>query len=211
MRISFIVRPVVLSFDAMIMATTRQDIMLQGLDLLSVRGLDASTLGVLAQRVGLSKSGLFAHFKSKDELQLALLDQSARTADRLFVAPAMSRQEGLPRLRALVKGWLGWTTRAGLSGGCPLSAGMFEYDDQPNGRVRRRLLHLERKWRELLGALTQEAVDLGHLTDHLDIDQFVWELCGIYLSHHVSLRFVRDRKATRRAVTAFNALVERSK
>jgi AcrR family transcriptional regulator len=189
--------------------TSRDRILDCGANLLSKAGLNGVTLGSLADLSGMSKSGLFAHFKSKEELQIQLLERSAELAREHVVAPALQAPEGLPRLRKLVSGWLGWSRRAGLEGGCPVAAGMFELDDSP-GPVRDHLLKMERFWRGLLLELVERAVELKHLRTDLDSDQFVWELCGIYLSHHASLRFVRDRKADERAAIAFEALIERS-
>ncbi len=188
---------------------TRARILDRGLDLLSTGGLAGITIGGLAERAGMSKSGLFAHFGSREEVQLGLLEYTAQTAQRSVVAPAMRVEEGLPRLRALVGRWFGWTERAGLAGGCPVAAGMFELDDA-DSPVRARLLAMEEHWRGFLGALTAEAVARGHLRADLDVEQFVWELCGIYLSHHASLRFVRDPRANERAAQAFDALVARA-
>ena len=103
--------------------TTRERILEHGLALMSQSGLGGVTLGVLADQVGMSKSGLFAHFKSKDEVQIGLLDHMARFADERVVRPAMTRPEGLARLEALVRNWFGWAQRAGLPGGCPVAAG----------------------------------------------------------------------------------------
>ena len=167
------------------------------------------TVGTLAERTGMSKSGLFAHFGSKDKLQIRLLERATEIAAESVVRPAMAVPEGLPRLVALVHNWLGWTQRAGLDGGCPVAAGLFELDDC-EGPVRDRLLQMEQQWRALLGQLVKRAMALKHLRKDLDVDQFVWELCGIYLSHHASLRFVRDQKANKRAATAFEALVARA-
>ena len=177
---------------------------------MSRSGISGVTLGVLAEQTGMSKSGLFAHFGSKEEVQLGLLEQTAVTAERIVVAPTMIFPEGLERLKAVVRNWLGWTARAGLSGGCPVAAGMFELDDLESP-VRERLLAVERHWRGFLKLLTQQAVEEHELRGDLDVDQFVWELCGIYLSHHASFRFVRDPKADQRAHRAFNALLENAK
>jgi AcrR family transcriptional regulator len=186
---------------------TRNRILSDGVDLLSQVGLAGVTLGMLAEKVGLSKSGLFAHFLSKSEVQIALLNQAADVANAHVVAPAMRATVGLPRLRALVNRWLGWATRAGLPGGCPIVAAMFEVDDI-EGDVRDTVSKLEASWRALLTGLVQEAVGHGHLRDDLDVDQFVWELCGIYLSHHASWRFIRDPKCDARAAKAFESLVQ---
>ena len=190
-------------------STTREKILNEGLSLASQAGLEGVTLGVLATQVGMSKSGLFAHFRSKEAVQISLLEQTQALGDPVIVAPAMREPEGLPRLKALVRNWFGWSTRAGLPGGCPVAAGMFEYDDVESP-VRDKILELETSWRSLLAGLVRESVKEGHLRRDLDIDQFVWELCGIYLAHHTASRFVRSPDANKRAETAFNALLERS-
>jgi AcrR family transcriptional regulator len=190
--------------------TTRQRIMNRGLALVSRSGLGGLTLGVLADDVGMSKSGLFAHFKSKDEMQTFLLEYATEYGRPFIIEPALREPEGLPRLRTLVQHWFGWAPRSGLPGGCPLAAGMFEYDDI-EGPVRDKIAELEKAWTGLLRELTQRAVELGHLKKNLDIDQFVWEIGGIYLAHHVSQRFSRSPDSDGRADQAFDALIERSR
>jgi AcrR family transcriptional regulator len=190
-------------------APTRERILNQGLALMSQSGLTGVTLGLLADQVGMSKSGLFAHFHSKEEVQIGLLRHMAQFAAERVVQPAMRAEAGLPRLKALVKNWFGWAQRAGLPGGCPVAAGLFEFDDI-DGAVRNQILAMESEWRGLLKQLVQEAIDHGHLATRLDIDQFVWELCGIYLSHHAAHRFLRAKDADTRANTAFQALLARA-
>jgi AcrR family transcriptional regulator len=190
-------------------ASTRERILEQGLALMSQSGLTGVTLGLLADHVGMSKSGLFAHFHSKEELQIGLLQHMGQFAIAQVVAPAMRAEEGLPRLKALVRKWFGWAQRAGLPGGCPVAAGLFEFDDV-EGAVRNQILKMESEWRGLLKRLVAEAVNRGDLRRDLDIDQFVWELCGIYLSHHAAHRFLRAADADCRANTAFQALLERA-
>jgi AcrR family transcriptional regulator len=189
--------------------STRDRILENGLALMSQAGLAGVTLGVLADQVGMSKSGLFAHFKSKEEVQIALLEHSAEFAAARVVLPAMQAAEGLPRLKALVENWFGWTRRAGLPGGCPVAAGFFEFDDV-EGPVRNKILEMEGEWRKLVTGLVRQAMACGHLRRDLDADQFVWELGGIYLSHHAAYRFLRSKDADRRAATAFEALLARA-
>jgi AcrR family transcriptional regulator len=177
---------------------------------MSQSGLAGVTLGVLADQVGMSKSGLFAHFRSKEDVQIELLTHTAEFAQGHVVAPSMAAAEGLPRLRALVGNWFGWAQRAGLPGGCPVAAGLFEFDDV-EGRVRNKILEMEGEWRALLTHLVQRAVEMGHLRCDLDVEQFVWELCGIYLAHHAAHRFLRAADANGRASTAFEALLDRAK
>lgn len=190
-------------------ASTRERILDQGLALMSQAGLEGVTLGVLADQVGMSKSGLFAHFRSKEEVQISLLEHTAVVGAARIIAPSMKEPEGLPRLKALVKNWFGWAPRAGLPGGCPVAAGLFEFDDV-EGPVRDKILEMEAEWRGLLTKTVTEARSLGHLRSDLDITQFVWELCGIYLSHHAAQRFLKSPDADRRAKTAFESLLARS-
>lgn len=192
-------------------ATTRERILRQGVDLITTSGISGVTLGVLANDAGVSKSGLFAHFKSREDLQIDLLERSAQIAQEHVVMPAMRVRKGLPRLKALLNNWLGWTSKAGLPGGCPVAAALFELDDHANGPVRRRVLAMESEWRGLLARSIREAIDCGHLRRNLDVDQLVWELCGIYLSHHASFRFVRDPRADSRAHTALRFLIDRAR
>jgi hypothetical protein len=121
----------------------------------------------------------------------------------------MRNPEGLPRLMALVGLWFGWSSRAGLRGGCPVAAAMFELDDTP-GVVRDRVAELDEEWRQRLHSHVRQAMDLGHLYAETDADQVVWELRGIYLAHHSTMRFQRDPDADRRAETALVALLRRS-
>ncbi|MET0385612.1 MAG: TetR/AcrR family transcriptional regulator [Polyangiales bacterium] len=181
----------------------------QGLGLMSQHGLSGVTLGRLAQQVGISKSGVFAHFSSKDDVQIALLEHAGQVAMPHVIEPAMREPAGLPRLRAFAMHWFGWAGRAGLPGGCPVAAALFELDDV-EGPVRDKVSALEAAWRETLAQVVREAVETGELRRELDVDQFVWELSGIYLSHHVSTRFVRDPRADQRAQTAFEALLARA-
>ena len=190
---------------------TKERILAEGVDLLSRDGFAGVTLGVLSQKTGMSKSGLFAHFKSKDEVQFELLEETTRIGFLGFVQPAMKNAPGLARLRAIVQGWLGWTEKAGLAGGCPVAAGMFEFDDVPESDlIRKRIFSMEERWRGQLAQLVKEVIASGEFRRDLDVDQFVWELCGIYLSHHVSHRFIHDPLALERAGRAFESLIERS-
>ncbi len=190
-------------------STTRTRILDKGVDLLSVAGLGGITIGSLADKLGMSKSGLFAHFRSKEAVQIALLEHAGALADRHVVGPSLRMSQGLPRLGALVHNWIGWSRRAGLNGGCPVAAGLFELDDI-QGDTRDALMRMEEDWRALLSRYTIEAVEAGHLDPALDVDQFVWELCGVYLSHHASLRFLNDPAADRRAKAALDGLFERA-
>jgi AcrR family transcriptional regulator len=189
--------------------SSRERILHAGVALMSQAGLSGVTLGVLADRVKMSKSGLFAHFRSKEAVQIELLNyMSEFVAERVF-RPSLEAAEGLPRLKALVRDWFGWAQRAGLPGGCPVAAGLFEFDDI-EGAVRNKILEMELSFRTMLIGLVRRAVELGHLRRDLDVEQFVWELCGIYLAHHAAHRFLRSADADSRAQAAFEALITRA-
>lgn len=187
---------------------TKAKILHIGVDQLSVSGLAGVTVGQLANASALSKSGLFAHFKSKEQLQIELLSEVARIAELTIVEPAMKADQGLSRLRAVVELWFGWSRRAGLQGGCPLAAALFELDDDV-GDVRDHAAQLTVRWRNLLTMLVGESLTAGHLSAATDVAQFIWELNGIYLNHHVSTRFFREKEADARATYAFEALIAR--
>ena len=188
---------------------THDRLLREALWLASKEGMAGVTLGRVAERANISKSGLFAHFDSRADILIELLDYAASIFEPVVVEPAMREPDGLPRLVALVHNWLGWSSKAGLPGGCPTAAAMFEFDDMPDP-ARSKVLEREASWRARLRAHAQRAVELGHLRADLDLDQFVWEITGIYLAHHVSRRFVQDPMADERARSAFRALVHRA-
>jgi AcrR family transcriptional regulator len=164
------------------------------------------SLGTLAERARMSKSGLFAHYRSKDELQIDLLLASTEVAARVVVGPAMAAAPGLPRLEAVFGLWCGWSRRAGLPGGCPIAAALFELDDL-SGPVRDTVVDLEARWRGVLAGFVQGAIAEGHLPATLDVEQVVWEMTGIYLAHHAALRLARAPDADARAQAAFSRLL----
>jgi AcrR family transcriptional regulator len=186
---------------------TRDRILDAGLDLLSTSGFAGVTLGVLADKVGMSKSGLFAHFSSKEEVELELLSRTFEIAADQVMGAAMQAPEGLPRLEAAALGWFGWFAKAGFPGGCPVAGAMFEFDDV-DGQVRNKVLTRAKHWDEAFRQLVIDAITRKHLRKNLDVDQFMWELRSIYLGHHVALRFFRDSDADSRAKKAFQRLVE---
>ena len=190
-------------------ANTGERLLERGLALLSQEGLGGVTLGRLAEQVGISKSGVFAHFSSKADVEIALLEYTAQFAAPHVMEPALKAPAGLPRLEALIQHWFGWAARSGLPGGCPVAAAMFELDDVESP-VRDKVLQMEAEWRDTIASFVNEAIAAGELHADLDAPQFVWELCGIYLSHHVSSRFVRDAQADARAETAVQALLARA-
>jgi AcrR family transcriptional regulator len=185
---------------------TRAAILDAGLGLASEAGLDALTIGELARRVGLSKSGLFRHFESKENLQLQVLERTAERFVELVVAPALKQPRGGPRLRALFENWLAWPEEAELPGGCPFVSAASELDDRP-GPVRDRLVAYQRDWLETLATATRAGIAEGKLRAGLDVDQFVFEIFSLTLAYHHFRRLLRVPEAQARARRAFERLL----
>ena len=172
----------------------------------SEAGFESLTIGSLADRVGLSKSGLFAHFGSREELQVAAIEAAAARFTETVFVPALKAPRGLPRLRALFEGWLAWTTHSGLVHGCPMQAAAVEFDDRP-GPVRDAVIeHFAGLERGLCRAV-ELAIGQGHLRKDLDRGQFAFELMGIIFAYYHNARLFRVDQAESRARAAFERLI----
>src|SRR5262245_32269856 len=192
-------------------AQTREAIVEQAMRLASRDGLDGLTIGALAEELGMSKSGLFAHFGSKDELQLQVLQAAVDRFRETVVRPALTAPRGAPRIRAMFENWLSWSNDHGrLPGGCVIVAAAVELDDRP-GPLRDFLVQAQKDWLATLAKaarLTQEATDFRA---DLDVEQFAFEVYGIILAYHHARRLLRDRKAEARARAAFDRLIDSSR
>jgi AcrR family transcriptional regulator len=169
-------------------------------------GFEGLTLGNLARQAGLSKSGLFAHFGSKEDLQLAVLEAGVERFVGRVISPALRAPRGLPRIEALFEGWLAWSRLPGLPGGCLFVALANELDDRP-GPVRDRLVAYQRDWIETLATAARIATDEGHFRAGLDCRQFAYDFYSIELAYQHFNRLLRDPDAERRARTAFAELL----
>ena len=185
---------------------TRQAILDEAFSLASCVGVGGLSIGILAERTKMSKSGLFAHFGSKEELQLAVLREAQQRFAEVVLRPAFRQPRGVARLRAIVLNWLDWTRAANLPGGCVINAAAAEFDDQPGAlrdEVRRGLIALRRTLVETVA----KAVEAGDLRPDTDPEQFAFELEGIYQVAQQSRRLLNDPDADRRALFAFKRLV----
>lgn len=141
----------------------------------TVEGLDGLSLGRLAQETGMSKSGLFAHFGSKEELQLATIAAAEVVFNEEVLAPAMARPEGVARVRALSEGFLSHVERSVFPGGCFFASAAAELDTRP-GPLRDRIAEVYSGWVGLLTANVQRAQEIGELDPALDPNQIVFEI-----------------------------------
>lgn len=184
---------------------TRAAIVDAALDMASGAGLEGLTIGALAERMRMSKSGVFAHFGSREELQIAVLEEYERRFAQAVLMPGLKERRGLPRLRAIVRNWLERTAREADSD-CIYISGAIEYDDRP-GAVREELVAMIRGWqRELTRAIAQ-TVEAGELAADLDLDEFLFQLYGIVLVLHHESRLMRSPDSLGRAQRVFERLV----
>jgi len=186
---------------------TRTTILDHATGLASQVGLTGLTIGVLADDLRLSKSGLFAHFQSKESLQIEVLNHAARRFSDSVVRPALHEPRGVPRMRALLERWLAWERDVALPGGCVFVAATAELDDRP-GPVRDRLVELQREWINVLATSFRKGIEAGAFRAGADPEQFAQDMYGIMLALHFHRRLMRDAGAEARARRAFDTLLE---
>lgn len=184
---------------------TRGSILDAALQEASVVGFGGLSIGSLAERTNMSKSGVFAHFKSKEQLQLATLAHGRLKFRDLVLLPARRAAPGLDRLREVVRRWLIWEDTA-LTGGCVFVAGSVEYDDRP-GPMHEAIGRDHRDWREFLTGIVEDAVHLGHLSTATDVRTFVFQFQGLMLAYQQEARFLRSPDAADLVEAAFETLV----
>jgi AcrR family transcriptional regulator len=185
---------------------TRTAIVGAALDLASAEGLDAITLQAVADRIDLSKSGVFSRVGSREALQKAVVEEFGRRFLADVFAPAMQLPKGLPRLDAIVQRWIARTRDVDVRKGCIFSAGAFEYDDR-EGPLRD-LLHSEvTRWRAALRRTVLQAIEQKHLKRDTDAEQLVGEISSLVLGLVHDARFLRDPRAAERTLASWQRLV----
>lgn len=184
---------------------TRQVILHRGVEAAARVGLSGLTIGELAAATGMSKSGLFAHAKSKEALQLQVLEQAREEFIDTVIRPALMTRRGEVRVRALFENWL-TCGRAREPGGCLLLKSAAEYDDRP-GAIRDQLVRDHTDLRETIAQVFRTGIAEGQFRDDADPDQFATDLHGVMLSFYHALRLLDDEQAEARARRAFEALL----
>lgn len=187
---------------------TRTAILDEALKVASRLGLEGLTIGTLADATGMSKSGLFAHFGSREGLQLAVLEHAAQRYGEQVLMPVLRIERGLPRLRAMFERWLDWAIASGLPGGCIMIAAAAEYDDRP-GPIRDAVIANQHRGDAVIQKAVRLAIEEGHLREDTDPEQIAFELLGIVLATHNHRRLLGDKEARKRALVAFEQLVAR--
>ena len=185
---------------------TRQAILTRAFDLACVVGVSGLSIGRLAEETGLSKSGLFAHFGSKEALEVAVVQEASRQFVQEVMVPALREPRGVPRIRALYDRWHAWGIRPG---GCFFVGASSELDDRP-GPPRDALVQACNDWIDELTKAAQIAIREGHFLPDVDPRQFAFEEYGIMLGSHTFGRFLRDPDTIERSRRAFERLLKSS-
>jgi AcrR family transcriptional regulator len=174
---------------------TRQTILRKAVNLASLEGLEGLTIGKLASALRISKSGLFAHFGSKEDLQCAVVDAARDIFVDKVVRPA-HEFDGLKRLRALCENWLSYGEEKVFPGGCFFSAASLEFDDRP-GRVRDQIVELMKRWLGTLEHAARQAQLAGELKKEADVRQLAFEIQALAMGANWSSRLFRDQTVFR--------------
>jgi AcrR family transcriptional regulator len=185
---------------------TRAAILDVALDLASRDGLEGLTIGLLADRMNMSKSGVFAHFGSREDLQIAVLKLYHHHFEQEVFYPSMKEPRGLPRLQTMFSLWIKRVS-VEIASGCIYISGAVEYDDRP-GAIREELVGMVRAWQDALLRCVQQAIEMGHLRADTDAYQMVYEMYGLILALHHDARFIKRPGSVNRARSGFERLLK---
>ena len=191
-------------------AETRASILTQAISMAGILGLEGLTIGRLATQTGMSKSGLFGHFGSKEALQFAVLETIAKDFSLKVISPALKEPTGETRLRKLFSNWMKWANDEKQEGGCRLMGASVELNARP-GELRDYLAEQQIEWIDCIRRMAQKAVSESIFRAGLDTRQFAFEFHSIGLGLNFSLRLLRDPAALSRSQVAFDSLIQKAK
>lgn len=185
---------------------TRAAILDMALDLASRDGLEGLTIGLLADKMNMSKSGVFAHFGSREDLQLEVLKLYHHRFEQEVFFPSVQETRGVARLKSMYARWIKRVS-VEIASGCIYISGAVEYDDRP-GPIREELVAMVRAWQGALLRCVQQAIEIGDLKSDTDAEQLVYEMYGLILALHHDARFLRMPGSIDRARAGFDRLIE---
>ena len=183
---------------------TKNSILYTGLDMASQLGLEGVSIGALAKANRMSKSGIFAHFQSKENLQIELLKHAGQLFAESVVIPALKIEAGIPRIRALVGNWIKWADT--LTGGCIFVSASTEFSDRP-GKVRDYLFKQQEDWIECLSRIAKSAIKIGVFPENIDCRQFAFDLYSLILGFHFYQKLLQDKETKAHQEKALNSLL----
>lgn len=184
---------------------TRETILETGLEMASLLGLESVTIGTLAVDTKMSKSGLFAHFQSKENLQIAILKHAEEDFTNMVIIPALKTPRGIERIKTLVEKWIDYGSR--IRGGCIFVTASTEYSDRP-GKVRKVLLEQQNGWIDSLKKMAISAIKSGEFREDIDANQFAFDLYSLLLGYHYYHRLLNDQKSKKRQEEALEKLLD---
>jgi AcrR family transcriptional regulator len=177
------------------------------LSLATQMGLEGLTIGAVAEMAGMSKSGVFAHFGSREELQISVIREYHHRFEQEVFYPVLLLARGLPRLRALFANWM-LRTSAEIDSGCLYISGAAEFDDRP-GPVRDALASSVQTWMAALHRAVRLSVEQGDLAEQTDAAQMAFEIHGLILACHYEARFLKSKAALGLAQRSFEHILHR--
>lgn len=186
-------------------AQTKASIVQAALGLATQIGLDGLSIGVLAEVMHMSKSGVFAHFGSREELQISVVQEYHRVFQEEVFTPALSQAKGLPRLVAMYRNWLN-RSAVEIDSGCIYISGPVEFEDKP-GPVRDELAHSVSVWHQAMRTAIEQAIECGHLKADTNSEQLLIKLLGLVLALHYQARFLKNEKMVELARTTFDTIL----
>jgi AcrR family transcriptional regulator len=184
---------------------TKRAILDAGLQMATRLSLETVTIGNLAKATQMSKSGLFAHFHSKENLQIEIMKHAGALFAEGVVIPALMEKAGIPRIKALVNNWIQWSSR--MSGGCIFVSASAEFTDRP-GKVRDFILQQQEAWIDSLRRIAGSAIRVGDLKKDIDRDQFAFDLYSLLLGFHLYDKMLNDTETRKRQETALERLLD---
>jgi AcrR family transcriptional regulator len=185
---------------------TKQTILETGIHMASELGLEVVSIGALAKALGMSKSGLFAHFQSKENLQIEILRYAGQVFSENVLIPSLQIQPGIPRIRALVENWIDWSSK--ITGGCIFVNASTDLSDRP-GKVRDFLLDQQNQWLQSLRKMAESAVKAGDFREDIDAEQFAFELYSLLLGFHLYNKLLQNGETKNREEASLKQLLDR--
>lgn len=182
----------------------KQAILKTGIDMASRTGLENLSIGTLAKAMKMSKSGLYAHFQSKENLLTEILNHAAEDFSKSVIVPALMTDAGISRIHALVDQWIVWSSR--LAGGCIFVSAGTEFSGKP-GKVRDCLLQQQEEWIDTLSQIADSAVEAGEFSENIDRKQFAFDLYSLLLGFYYYDRLLQDRQTKKRQEASLNRLL----
>ena len=184
---------------------TRAAILESALESASAHGLEGLTIGSLAEQIGMSKSGVFSHFGSREELQIAVIKLYHHRFEQEIFYPSLQEARGLPRLKSMFRLWIHRVSQE-IALGCIYISGAIEYDDR-QGIIRDELVKMVTAWQDALKRAVLQAVELQHLQKSTNPEQLIYEIHGIILSLHHDIRFLKKPNSLQYANIAFERMI----